>query len=352
MAIVDERGRLFGRWNLLDFAVLVLLAGLIPLAYAAYALFHDRPPTLVSVTPTRIAEAEEFALTITGTNLRPYMRVSLGSQQARDFLFKNTEEAALPFARVPPGTYDLVLYDSAQERFRLPGAVTITASALPSSEVVAIGAFGNLDAAAAAKLVAGTTLPGEGQILAVGKPAPDLADVSTGSRFVAVPIKDALRVPAIVKLACQLKTQGGIAYCSSHDVTIAAPAVLPLTTPLGTTPFQVQRVQSTAPVESIGVTVRLKGQPAVLSKIKAGDRDTGGVANELATLARVESVGAVRTAGDGVADVEVKLVANVQRGEQGWLYDSVPLRLGSAFALRTGQYEAGGIVTELGAPRP
>ena len=36
MAIVDEQGRLFGRLNLLDAVLLVLLAGLVPLGYAAY----------------------------------------------------------------------------------------------------------------------------------------------------------------------------------------------------------------------------------------------------------------------------------------------------------------------------
>ena len=74
MAIVDERGRMFGRWNLLDFAVLVLVIGLIPLAYAGYLLFRDQPPTLVAVTPSQVRESQEFSLTITGTNLRPYLR--------------------------------------------------------------------------------------------------------------------------------------------------------------------------------------------------------------------------------------------------------------------------------------
>ena len=64
MAMVDERGRLFGRWNLLDLAVLILLVGLIPMAYGAYALFHDRPPVILSVTPSQIQESPEFTVTI------------------------------------------------------------------------------------------------------------------------------------------------------------------------------------------------------------------------------------------------------------------------------------------------
>src|SRR5690348_11621604 len=126
MAIVDERGRMFGRWNVLDLALLVLLLGLIPLGYAAVVLFKDRPPRLVKVEPTQIQQAETFTLKVTGENFRPYMRLSIGTQQGREFLFKSTEQAEVPFISVPPGTYDVILYDQAQERFRLPNAITIT----------------------------------------------------------------------------------------------------------------------------------------------------------------------------------------------------------------------------------
>lgn len=351
MAIVDERGRLFGRWNLLDLAALILLLGLIPLAYAAYLLFHDRPPTIVSVTPNQVEESQEFQLAIKGTNLRPYMRVSLGAQQARDFVFKSTEEAVLPFAHLAPGTYDVVLYDSAQERFRLRDALTVEPSNLPSTEIVVIGAFGNLDAAGAAKLVAGMTLPGVGQIVAVGKAVPDLTDVFAGAKLVGVPMRDALRRPAIVRLTCRVRVQGGTPFCQSNDITIATTSLLMLPTPLGQTPFQVQRVQSTTAVESVLVTMRMTAHTSVLSKIKAGDVDTGGLSNELAVLARVESVSPMRVVSDGVAQVEAKVVANLQRGDSGWLYDSLPLRVGSVILLRTADYEVQAVISGLGGVR-
>ena len=130
--------------------MLVLIVGLVPLGYAAYLLFREQPPRLVGATPALLQQAAEMHLTIKGENLRPYMRVSAGTQQARDFYFKSTEEAEVPFAWMPAGTYDIVLYDQAQERSRLKNALTVSPSALPSTEIVAIGAFGNLDAAGAA----------------------------------------------------------------------------------------------------------------------------------------------------------------------------------------------------------
>jgi hypothetical protein len=78
--------------------------------------------------------------------------------------------------------------------------------------------------------------------------------------------------------------------------------------------------------------------------MKPGDADHGGVDGDLGVLARVESVAA---AGAGV---EARLVANLQRADSGWLYDSMPLRFGAPLTLRTSGYEVTGTVTGI-APR-
>src|SRR6186997_2658975 len=103
MAIVDAQGRLFGRLNLLDAVLLALLAGLLPLGLAAYSLFRDHPPRILSVTPTEVPQTEELSVSVTGQNLRPYMRVSAGDRQGLDFVFKSTTEAVVPFLNLPPG---------------------------------------------------------------------------------------------------------------------------------------------------------------------------------------------------------------------------------------------------------
>jgi hypothetical protein len=345
MAIVDERGRVYGRWNLLDLAVLIMLIGLVPLFYAGYLLFRDQPPTLVSITPTQFEESPEIFVKLKGTNLKPYMRVSAGTQQARDFFFKSTQEAEVPFASLPPGRYDIVLYDSAQERFRLRDALTIAPSPLPATTIVAIGAFGNVDAAGAARLTKGTELPGAGRIVAVGKAVPDVTQVFSGSVQVGVHVPNALRVPAIVEFNCHVRAQQGTPFCSLNNTAIVPTALMMVATPLGSTPFQVERVRGSEPVESVPVTLRVSGVPSVISRIKAGDVDMGGTTNELATQARVESV----TAAPGGA-IDVKLVAQLQRGDQGWLYESRVLRAGGGLMLRTADYEVPGVVVELPPP--
>jgi len=352
MAIVDERGRLFGRWNLLDVALAILILGLIPLGYASWVLFRDQPPRLVSVSPNRMEPAPEFRVTIKGENLRPYMRLSIGLQQGRDFIFKSTQEAEVPFVGIPPGQYDVVLYDQAQERFRLPNAVTISSSSLPSTELVIVGAFGNLDAASAAKLTAGMQLPGVGEIISAGKAVPDVTQVFSGSKLIAVPIPNALRLPAVVRFHCYVRTQAGNPFCTSDDVTMAPNVLVMVSTPIGKIPFQVQRVRSAQPIVSVPFAMRLQASPSVIEKIKAGDRDLGGVANEFAELSRIESVGPIRSLGAGLSEVDVKLIGQLQHGDAGWLYDSTPIRIGSTITLHTTIADVTGIVTDISAAHP
>ena len=350
MALVDERGRVSGRWNLFDLAVLVLLIGLIPLGYGAFLLFRDQPPRLTAVEPTQLEQSDSFTLKITGENFRPFMRLSLGTQQGREFLFKSTTEAEVPFAAVPAGRYDVILYDQAQERSRLPQALTISPSSLPQTQVMAVGAFGNLDAAGAAKIFAGADI-GVGKILAVGKAVPDVTDVFSGSKVIGVPLANAFRLPAVIAFNCFIRNQQGAPFCTVNGVTIAPKNMVVLETARGSTPFQVERVRGPQPLQMMHVTLRVAGHPTLLSKIKAGDVDTGGIVNELEPLARVVSVGPVRAVNASSAEVFVELSASLQRVHDAWLYDSNPLRVGSVFALRTKDYEVTCLVIDIESPK-
>ena len=350
MAIVDGQGRLFGRLNLLDAVLLVLLIGLLPLGYAAYALFREQPPRIVSISPERAQQSNELRLVLKGENFRPYMRVSAGIQQAREFIFRSTTEIEAPFDRLPSGTHDIVLYDQAQERFRLPKALTIAESPLPTTEIVAVGAFGNLDLAGASKITAGLALSDGAEVITVGKPAPDVTQVFASPGLVGVPTPNALRLPAVVRFRCHVRTQQGRPNCSVGDATISPSALFTIDTPLGKTPFQVEQVRSPQPLEAVPIRVRLTSHPSVLSLIKPGDVDLGRTTNELAVIATVGSVGPVRRLSDREAEIDITLLAQLQRVDGGWLHNSAPLRAGSSIELHTNRYQAGGFVIEMPAP--
>jgi hypothetical protein len=350
MAIVDDRGRLFGRLNLLDAVLLVLLVGLVPLGYAAYALFREHPARITGISPSRTEQAPHLRVAITGENFRPYMRVSADNYQALDFVFKSTTEVEAPFADLPPGEYDIVLYDQAQERFRVPNALVVVPSALPPTEIVAVGAFGNLDPAGAAKITAGLELPDVGRVLAVGKPLPDLTQVFSSSALVGVPIPNAQRLPATVLFRCYVRAQQGRPHCVVNDAPVAAPNLMMLPTPLGKTPFQVELVRSSHPLESVPIRVRVAGHPSVLSTIRSGDVDLGGTTNELAAVARVAGVSAVQRLSESSGEIDIDVVVQLQRVNGIWLYDSLPLRAGSTIPLRTPRYDVRGLVTQIPPP--
>src|SRR5436190_1726550 len=107
MPLLDDRGRLFGRFNLIDAAIVLFLVALIPLGYVSWLLFRTPMAKLTSVEPAvLVAHKDRQLIDIHGKNLRPFLHVSLNGTGA-DYLNNGTPELAhaiLP--PLPAGTYD------------------------------------------------------------------------------------------------------------------------------------------------------------------------------------------------------------------------------------------------------
>ena len=76
MAIVDERGRLFGRFNLFDAIVAVLALWLIPIAYGGYLLLRSPLPTLTGVEPSTLVYGTNMKIRVRGTYFAPVLCAS------------------------------------------------------------------------------------------------------------------------------------------------------------------------------------------------------------------------------------------------------------------------------------
>ena len=341
MPIVDEHGRLFGRLNLLDAIVAVLVLGLIPLGYAGYVLFRTPLPVLTKVEPSAINYGPIMRITIRGENLRPYMRVSLDKYQAQSFLFKDTTEAEIEVRNVPPGVYDVVLFDYAQERSRLPKAFRIQPSPLPDAKVVVVGTFGNLPPGEAARITVGTTIPEIGEVIAVGKPVPQVTRVFARPGTVEIPIPNAQMMPAIIRAGCYVRAAQGQPECVADDLSMQPTTLLFLRTPIGTLPFQIDQVRSPLPLSPLDIAVRFSGPAEVLAQLKAGDVDLGDTRNELAAGATITGV----TSGSSTRDA--RLTVQAQQGAAAWIYGTAPLRIGGPFAFKTAAYELSGTVIAL-----
>jgi hypothetical protein len=180
MPLVDDRGRLFGRFSLIDAILALLIVGLIPLSYGAYVLFRTPMPRLTGVEPATLVMGPNLRVSVKGENFRPYMRVSFDSVQGNSFIFRNAGEAVIDLNAMPPGVYDVVLYDVTQERSRLPKAFTLLPTPLPDSTVVVVGNFGNLTAERAAGLKKDAAIAGFGTIVEIGAPMPETTRVIAG----------------------------------------------------------------------------------------------------------------------------------------------------------------------------
>ncbi len=345
MAIVDDRGRLFGRVNVIDAVLGVLILGLIPLAYGALVLFKTPPPVLTRVEPSALTYGPNMRFTVRGENLRPYLRVYLDNHQSKNFLIGDTTEAVVELLDVPPGTYDVVLYDQAQERSRLPRGLTIAPSALPDAQLIVVGTLGNLTPEQAGKLTTGMTIDGIGSVTEVGRATPQVTRVFVRPGHVEIPVANARMVPVRMRIGCYVRSNQGQPECVTSNVSMQPSALLFLDTPLGKLPFQVDQVLGLQPLESVRLTVRFTGPPSVVAQIAAGDRDLGEVRNELSATATVD---AVSPSGGGARDVS--LTAQAQRGVTSWTYAMTPLRVGSSFTLRTARYELSGLVTAFTPP--
>lgn len=339
MTLVDDRGRILGRYNLVDLVLAFVLLGLIPLGYGAYALFRTPTPRLVSVAPAERQFDSEFRVTVRGENLRPYMRVSLNDMQGRVFLFQSATSAEVVFGDIPAGTYDVVLYDNAQERDRLPKAFTLTPSALPPAQLDVAGFLTGLTTEDVKQIEVGTNFSVAATVRALGKPATDLAQVMAGAKPVEIDIPQTQRLPALLRVNCDvISGAGGFGACVAGQV-LGPGVYLKLPGSKGQVPFLITEVRAIGMPTEIEVRVRLTNDPA-LPFIKPGDTDVGYSYNEFSGGGRI--VTAPSASG---GELTLRLPAYSTLG--GWSYAGQAMRVGATLTFVNARYQFTGLITSV-----
>ena len=255
MPVIDERGRLFGAVNLIDAVVALVLLGLIPLAYGAFVLFKTPTPLISSIEPAQVVEKKAEAVRILGHDFRPFMHARVGTTEAKAFLLLSPSEGEIKLPELPPGTYDVALYDEGLELVKKAGALTVVAAAPPAAgpppqevSLMVVGALVGLPRNPGERFSAGVRLevaepepppgappattprkPPVAEILAARAPIPDLQRIRTGQvsglqTFVAAPVQGFWQVPAILRVTCTFTN----AECRVGDTPIAQNAVITL----------------------------------------------------------------------------------------------------------------------------
>ena len=356
MAIVDERGRIAGRVNLIDALVAVVIVVLIPMAYGAYLLFRTPQPKLTNIAPTTLYEGPNLRIGIGGVNLRPFMRVTFNTTQGRTFLIGSTTNAAVDLPDLPPGTYDVALFDHMQEIDRLPKALTILPLApTPTVELEVAGSF--LYVGENGKSIAkGVKFPPNDNVVAevvdVGRPIPADLRVRTGDITLGVPVPGVVMVPATLRVKCFLSAPSdGSMRCMfpgpQSPAAVAPDANLTLQGPNGWINFQVSEVHTvTSPPLARG-RVTFAVTPAILSKMKVGDNDTSVRANARAHSARITSLDGAAAGG---LSITATLEVPVEERPTGWTYKQEGFKIGAPFAFETPNYLIRGVVIDVTLP--
>jgi len=365
MPLIDERGRLFGRMNLIDALAILVGLVLIPVAYTGFLLFRTPAPRITAVEPAEVPLGQEMRVKVKGTGLRSLFRANIGETSANAYLFENEQSADVLFSHVGPGKYDLALYDGVQEVARVRNAITVLAPTTPPFTKVQItGVLVGLDEARARQIVRGARFPSSGsaasEILALGSPRPDERWIKTADSNIAVPERATVQVPVVLRTECQLVDRD---ECRIGGSSIAAGVIVPLPGTNGTLRLLVDTVRPDADPQAGEVVLRVVTLPELAALIKVGDRDdvTGvdaGQATVVALLNKQTVMGERATRlGDASPGLMVEskipdrfvscqlvLRIGLDRAGGGWRYKGQAIMVGAPLTFSTGLYTVRGSI--------
>jgi hypothetical protein len=347
MALVEDRGRVFGRFNPVDVFVFVLVVVMIPVAYGAYALFRTPPAKLGGIEPKQFTMGPNLRVRVKGTNLRPFMRVSFNTVQGRTFMIGSTSTADVDLPDLEPGTYDIVLYDYAQEVDRLPKALTILPRVTaPTATLSVDGRFVGMNQVQVDALRPGAKFgPSDraiGTVLAVGSRVPGALQMRTGETGIAISLPGLYDVPAALELECFLESNSdGSVHCTvygpAHAAAVVADAILSLSMAGNALRFQVDDVNPAGKPSLVRLRVRAAMAPDIVRQIHVGDSDASTPDYPGAWIGRVESV----------SGTDVVLRVPAQRLVNGWRYRNQWLKTGGTVRFETAAMVISGTIADL-----
>jgi hypothetical protein len=340
MTLVDDRGRLFGRINLVDAAIVVFAIALIPVAYGTYLLFRPARPRIDSVTRVEIGKEERriggsalmAKFKVAGTGFNPLMRVWIGSSStpAIGFVFENPNSADVLVGVVPIGTHDLILVDGVQEVARAPGAVTVQDT--EGTSIRAVGWLTNLDPGTAKGLHAGFTSPKEApgtfEIVTLGPVRPARSRITVGASSADTPVHGLVEREAVLTIRCDSPAAADSCSINGATVTGRPPVAVNIA---GGWSYLIHEVLPTTAPRKARAQIRFSGPQVAL--MRAGDRD----AFLDARAAVLSNVG-----GRESNAITVTLEMGVDDSREGWRYRGRLLRPGAELGITTDRYEAVG----------
>ena len=370
MPLIDDRGRLFGRVNLIDALVGFVILGLIPLAYGAFLLFRVPRPNITSITPAQVVEYQAASVQIAGEDFRPFLLAKIGTHPA-DLLIQSPKSAEIKVpANVPAGAYDITLLDQGQVLTVKPGALTVVPASALRLDLQAVGAFVGLNADDAGLIGLKSTFQPPAaaapiaEILALRPPEPGRSRVKIGPNVFATGTLPDLRVPAIIRLHCTvLNGECRVAdTVAAQNATITLPWVAPPSKDhagrpeAGQVKFLIDQLfpagmRAAFPAVA-SVRVRFVAAPTILNVIKTGDVDLGGVVTDTDRAVLTELGTDRQTVTSSIGTQPAMAFTGTVRvpvvfTPSGWSYNDRPLKVGGSFTFETASGAMSGWVLDI-----
>lgn len=351
--LVDREGRILGRVNLVDALCIVVVLGLVPVAYASLLLFRPARPHIASIARSEVNQEERriangleirMKLKVRGDHLTPTLRAYIDDIAAIGFTYETPASAdVIVGADVPLGTHDLVLYDGIQEVARARGAVVILPA--PGATVRIVGALIQLDEPTARSLHAGQRFEVNGvpaaEFLKLGDLEPDRRRIGVPGGQVEAPVSRSWQRAVVMSLHCEPDPDS--AACRIGTTTLGDPSLTRLSVPGASRPLHVRvdAIVPDRPPRAATARVRVTGQPDLAGKPQRGDRDIRGNAVDDRTAVVTE----IRR--DGREAFELVLRLGLDRASDGWRYKSQSMQPGTPFTLVTDRYSLSGTVVNV-----
>ncbi len=138
MTVLDSKGRLFGRVNVIDAAVLAVVVAAIPAAVVGYRSLRHNAIEITAVVPSTITAGQPARAHLDGAGFRPYLQAYFAAaekpfvlsqadrmSQKTTYLLSSAVGVELQLPALEAGTYDLHLYDQGRRVASRPEAITV-----------------------------------------------------------------------------------------------------------------------------------------------------------------------------------------------------------------------------------
>jgi hypothetical protein len=406
MALIDERGRLLGRINLIDAVAGVLMLALVAGVYVGYRLLRlPSAPIVEKVEPAVQAGGDGRRLSLRGRNFLPFMRVFIQRsgqsakplhdvsrlERADEYTLVNFSQAKflvesplVAEVRLPdqlgPGTYDLVFYNETQQVAVMPAAFRLTdpppppppPPSAPTANVRLYGAFVAIDRANPPKLGIGTQLPTGAakpwaEVIEVQAPRPETALVRSPTADFPAQVEGRMQVPAVLRVRCVVV---GL-FCGIPPGNVAVGTPIPVQVGDRTLTFTVDDIGPDAVdvVRQAMIDVRFFAKPEIARLVRVSDVDrskspanarrNGSATMQSRTATQEFTVnvsGSLPDAGqsfqipDKVVAFNATLSVPLMQLPSGWFYKGQAVKAGATLAFETSDYIIRGMILNITFP--